>query len=122
MFECRLAARLALAVLVLVVGLLVATPLSTSRRALFAVPLVAMFLLLPGLYCLRSYQVARDKPYHFVGLLFSAAFIIFCLSEMALQYEMIGTYNTFILLVLFVMVGLHQRVGSQVPTGQPHAE
>lgn len=28
----------------------------------------------------------------------------------------------FLLLVLFVMVDVHQRMGAQVPTGQPHAE
>ncbi|MBR2515253.1 MAG: hypothetical protein IKE45_14805 [Halomonas sp.] len=81
MFERRLAARLALVVLVLVVGLLVASLLSTSRGALFAVPLVAMFLLLHWKY--------------------------FGMRRMAVS------------VVVFVVLAV---VGSQVLTGQPHAE
>lgn len=77
---------------------------------------LAFYLLLPGLYFLRGYLVARDNPYHFIGLLFSAGFIVFCLSEVALQHEMIGTYYAFMLLVLFVLAQVHERARAEAPS------
>ncbi|APX92956.1 hypothetical protein BWR19_08440 [Halomonas sp. 1513] len=77
---------------------------------------LAFYLLLPGLYFLRGYLVARDNPYHFIGLLFSAGFIVFCLSEVALQHEMIGTYYAFMLLVLYVMAQVHECARAEAPS------
>lgn len=74
---------------------------------------LAVYLLLPGLYFLSRYLVSRDNPYHFIGLLFSAGFIVFCLSEVALQHEMIGTYYAFMLLVLFVLAQVHERANAK---------
>jgi O-antigen ligase len=36
-------------------------------------------------------------------MVFSFGFVIFCLTEVALQHEMIGTYYAYMLVLLYVM-------------------
>lgn len=67
--------------------------------------MVALFfyLLFPALYFFRRSQQEPDNPYWFVGFVFSLGFIVFCLTEVALQHEMIATYYAFVLVLLFVL-------------------
>ncbi len=66
---------------------------------------VALFfyLIFPALYFLRRSHQEPDNPYWFVGFVFSLGFIVFCLSEVALQHEMIATYYAFVMALLFVL-------------------
>ena len=73
------------------------------------VGVVALFfyLVFPGAYFMCGYLPDRRNTFNLVGMVFSSAFAIFCLTEVALQHEMIGTYYAFMLVVLFVLAQQH---------------
>ncbi|MGR2736833.1 O-antigen ligase family protein [Billgrantia sp. Q4P2] len=85
------------------------------------VGMVALFfyLIFPGYYFLHGYLADRRNGFHFAGLVFSLAFAIFCLSEVALQHEMIGTYYAFMLVVLFVLARQQQQALALAAVGEP---
>ena len=70
---------------------------------------VALFfyLVFPGTYFMCGYLRDKGNTFHLAGMVFSFAFAIFCLTEVALQHEMIGTYYAFMLVVLFVLAQQH---------------
>jgi O-antigen ligase len=67
--------------------------------------MVALFgyLIFPGLYFFIRHIRSPGDDYAFVGMVFSFGFVIFCLTEVALQHEMIGTYYAYMLVLLYVM-------------------
>ena len=67
--------------------------------------LVALFgyLIVPGLYFFIRHTRKPGNDYVYVGMVFSFGFTIFCLTEVALQHEMIGTYYAFMLVLLYIL-------------------
>ncbi|EWG99641.1 O-antigen ligase family protein [Halomonas sp. BC04] len=67
--------------------------------------LVALFfyLVFPALYFFRHSRREPENAYWFVGFVFSLGFIVFCLTEVALQHEMIATYYAFTLVLIFLL-------------------
>jgi O-antigen ligase len=64
---------------------------------------LVFYLILPAFYYAFMHVRQRDNTFALVGLVFSAGFILFCLTEVALQHEMIGTYYAYMQAVIFVL-------------------
>ena len=62
-----------------------------------------LFLVLPAAFYLVAYIRHRDNPWALVGLMFSAGFVLFCLTESALQHEMIATYYAYMQVTFFLL-------------------
>jgi O-antigen ligase len=75
------------------------------------VGVVALFfyLVFPALYFLHRYQREPSNVYSFVGFVFTLGFIVFCLTEVPLQHEMIATYYAFVLVLLFILACRHSE-------------
>ncbi len=76
------------------------------------------YLVLPAGYFALAYFRHRDSVFALAGFVFSTGFVLFCLSEVALQHEMIGTYYAYLLLLLFL---LHRRSLVEPAPAPPHA-
>lgn len=79
------------------------------------------YLIFPCLYFFKRHSKEPENPYYFVGGVFSFAFIVFCLTEVALQHEMIGTYYAYMLVLLYVLAerqhqGMPAHGGTTPPT------
>lgn len=61
------------------------------------------YLIFPGVYFFICYVRNPGNTYALVGLVFSASFTLFCLTEVALQHEMIATYYAYMQIVLLVL-------------------
>ncbi|MGJ7457332.1 O-antigen ligase family protein [Halomonas sp. RA08-2] len=61
------------------------------------------YLIFPGLYFFIRHIRSPSDDFALVGMVFSFGFIVFCLTEVALQHEMIGTYYAYMLVLLYVM-------------------
>ncbi|WP_444989110.1 O-antigen ligase family protein [Halomonas mongoliensis] len=68
------------------------------------------YLVFPCLYFFVRHSRQPENPYYFVGGVFGFAFIVFCLTEVALQHEMIGTYYAFMLVLLYVLAERQSQV------------
>ncbi len=79
---------------------------SLATGGLIGFVALMIYLVLPGLYYFFAYINHRNNQFAFAGLVFSAGFIIFCLTEVALQHEMIGTYYAYLQVMIFI---LYQR-------------
>jgi O-antigen ligase len=62
------------------------------------------YLIFPGLYQLRVYLQDRNNVFAFSGVIFTSGFALFCITEVALQQEMIATYYAYIQVALLVMM------------------
>ncbi|MDI5985652.1 O-antigen ligase family protein [Halomonas sp. M4R5S39] len=70
------------------------------------------YLIIPGAYFLSRYVKDPENTYALVGVTFSAAFALFCLTEVALQHEMIATYYAYMQVVIFVLALVYGRQGN----------
>jgi O-antigen ligase len=61
------------------------------------------YLVLPAGYFAFAYLRHRDNAFALAGFVISTGFVLFCLTEVALQHEMIGTYYAYLLLLLFLL-------------------
>ncbi|QTF91288.1 O-antigen ligase family protein [Halomonas sp. BM-2019] len=68
------------------------------------------YLIFPCLYFFVRHSRQPENAFYLVGGVFSFAFIVFCLTEVALQHEMIGTYYGFMLVVLYVLAERRKTV------------
>ncbi|WP_299316673.1 O-antigen ligase family protein [uncultured Halomonas sp.] len=77
------------------------------------------YLLLPAIFYLVVYVRRRDNPWALAGLMFSMGFVLFCLTEVALQHEMIATYYAYMHITLFLLLrkSLLSRKASDAPRG-----
>ena len=61
------------------------------------------YLVLPAVFYLVVHVRDRENVWALVGLMFSMGFVLFCLTEVALQHEMIATYYAYIQIILFLL-------------------
>ncbi|WP_146209058.1 O-antigen ligase [Halomonas sp. A11-A] len=78
------------------------------------------YLVLPAGYFALAYLRHRDNALALAGFVVSTGFVLFCLTEVALQHEMIGTYYAYLLLTLFLLYR-RSRVEATLAPAEAHA-
>ncbi|MFQ3787557.1 O-antigen ligase family protein [Halomonas sp. A29] len=78
-----------------------------ATGGLIGVVALFFYLVFPALHFFIRSRREPENPYCFVGFVFSLGFIVFCLSEVPLQHEMIATYYAFVLVLLFILTSRH---------------
>ncbi|MCE9684324.1 O-antigen ligase family protein [Halomonas alkalisoli] len=67
------------------------------------------YLLLPGIYHIRCYYRDRTNHYSMVAAVFCAGFALYCLTEVALQQEMINAFYAYLNVLLLIFSLRHQQ-------------
>ncbi|MGY6563445.1 MAG: O-antigen ligase family protein [Halomonadaceae bacterium] len=70
---------------------------------------LAAFLVAPGAYQLRLYWRDRTNTYALTAFIFTSGFALYCLTEVAINHELMVTYYAYMQVVLLVLATLHSQ-------------
>jgi len=76
--------------------------MAASGGVLGLVALVG-FLVVPGVYQLRLYWRDRSNTYAMTAVLFTSGFALYCLTEVAVNHELMVTFYAYMQVILLVM-------------------
>ena len=73
--------------------------------------LIALFgyLAVPGVYQLRLYWQDRSNTYAMTAVLFTSGFALYCLTEVAINHELMVTFYAYMQVLLLVMALCHRK-------------
>ena len=73
--------------------------------------LIALFgyLAVPGVYQLCLYWQDRSNTYALTAVLFTSGFALYCLTEVAINHDLMVTFYTYMQVALLVTARCHQK-------------